>query len=152
MSMAVYCQLNQQTRSFSTVMASELVESVSKHQIRLGIGRWAGRGGAGRLNPCRETKIPGLFMVHFFGSVQMVMVSKNHGYKWFAVMVLTLSRLEHGWFRRNSVCCGPVYGPWLSMRFGVRFTIPGEVCGAVSVRFAFNIFRPEVRHLPCLQL
>ena len=26
--------------------------------------------------------------------------------------------LEHGWFRRNSVCCGPVYGPWLSLRFG----------------------------------
>ena len=53
-----------------------------------------------------------------FCSVQMVMVSRNHGYKWFAVMVFTLSRLEHGWFRRNSVCCGPVYGPWLSLRFG----------------------------------
>ena len=60
----------------------------------------------------------GLFTVHFFGSVQMVMVSKNHGYKWFAVMVFTLSRLEHGWFRKNSVCCGPAYGPWLSLRFG----------------------------------
>ena len=46
------------------------------------------------------------------------MVSKNHGYKWFAVMVFTLSRLEHGWFRRNSVCCSPVYGLWLSLRFG----------------------------------
>ena len=55
-------------------------------------------------------KRPGLFTVHFFGSVQMVMVSKNHGYKWFAVMVFTLSRLEHGWFRKNSVCYGPVYG------------------------------------------
>ena len=30
----------------------------------------------------------------------------------------TLARLEHGWFRRNSVCCGPVYGPSLSLRFG----------------------------------
>ena len=54
--------------------------------------------------------LSGLFTVHFFGSVQMVMVSKNHGYKWFAVMVFTLSRLEHGWFRKNSVCYGPVYG------------------------------------------
>ena len=59
-----------------------------------------------------------LFTVHFFGSVQMVIVSKYHAYKWFAVMVFTLSRLEHGWFRRNSVCCGPVHGPWLSLRFG----------------------------------
>ena len=64
------------------------------------------------------SKFPGLFTVHFFGSVQMVMVSKNHGYKWFAVMDFTLSRLEHGWFRENSVCCGPVHGPWLSLRFG----------------------------------
>ena len=60
----------------------------------------------------------GLFPVHFFGSVQMVMVSNNHGYKWLAVIVFTSSRLEHGWFRRNSVCCGPVYGPWLGLRLG----------------------------------
>ena len=66
----------------------------------------------------RSLFLPGLFTVHFFGTVQMVMVSKNHGYKWFAVMVFTLSRLEHGLFRRNSVCCGPVYGPWLGLRFG----------------------------------
>ena len=46
------------------------------------------------------------------------MVSKNHGYKWFAVMVFTLSRLEHGRLRRNLVCCGPVYGRWLSLRLG----------------------------------
>ena len=46
------------------------------------------------------------------------MVSSNHGCKWFAVMVFTLSLLEHGWFRRNSLCFGPVYGPWLSLRFG----------------------------------
>ena len=60
----------------------------------------------------------GLFTVHFFCSVQMVMASKNHGYKWFAVMVMTLSRVEYGRFRRNSVCCGPVHGPWLSPRYG----------------------------------
>ena len=65
----------------------------------------------------RVRKKSRLFTVHFFSSVQLVMVSKNHGYKWSAVMVFTLSRLEHGWFRRNSVCCGPVYGPWLSLRF-----------------------------------
>ena len=35
-----------------------------------------------------------LFTVHFFCSVQMVMVSKNHGFKRFAVMVFTLSRLK----------------------------------------------------------
>ena len=61
--------------------------------------------------PRLPSKYPGLFTVHVvFGSVQMVMVSKNHGYKWLAVMVFTLSRLEHGWFRKNSVCYGPVYG------------------------------------------
>ena len=64
------------------------------------------------------SNLSGLFTVHFFGSLQIVMVSKNHGCKWFVVMIFTLSRLEHGWFRRNSVCCGPVYGPWLSPRFG----------------------------------
>ena len=59
-----------------------------------------------------------LFTVAFFCWVHMVMVSKNHGYKWFAVMVFTLSRLEYERFRTNSVCCGPVYCPWLSLRFG----------------------------------
>ena len=34
-------------------------EPVSKHQIRPGDGRWAGRRGVGRLNPRRETKIQG---------------------------------------------------------------------------------------------
>ena len=48
-----------------------------------------------------EGKFSGLFTVHFFGSVQMVKVSKNHGYKWFTVMVFTLSRLDYRWFRRN---------------------------------------------------
>ena len=32
---------------------------MSKHQIRSGDGRWAGRRGVGRLNPRRETKIQG---------------------------------------------------------------------------------------------
>ena len=69
---------------------------------------------------CRKhgSKFPRLFTVHFFCLLEMVTFSRNLGYKWFAVMVFTLSRLEHGWFRRNSVCCGPVYGPWLSLRFG----------------------------------
>ena len=26
--------------------------------------------------------------------------------------------VENRRFRRNSVCCGPVYGPWLCLRFG----------------------------------
>ena len=26
--------------------------------------------------------------------------------------------VKNGRFRRNSVCCGPVYGSWLSLRFG----------------------------------
>ena len=34
-------------------------EPVSKHQIRSGDGRWAGRRGVGRLNPRRETIIQG---------------------------------------------------------------------------------------------
>ena len=32
---------------------------MSKHQIRPGDGRWMGRRGVGRLNPCREKKIQG---------------------------------------------------------------------------------------------
>ena len=38
----------------------------------------------------------GLTTVYFFCLVQMVMVSKNHGFKWFAVvvMVFALSRLK----------------------------------------------------------
>ena len=34
-------------------------EPVSKHQIRSGNGRWAGRSGVGRMNPRRETKVQG---------------------------------------------------------------------------------------------
>ena len=70
----------------------------------------------------------GLFTVHFFVSVQMVTVSKNHGYKWFAVIVFKLSRLEHGWLRKNSVCCGVRFirsmiksAVWL--RCGLRFQV-----------------------------
>ena len=70
MSLAVHCQLNPQARPFAlTVVAPKRAyrrgkreggeEPVSKHQIHSGNGRWAGRRGAGRLNPCRETKIQG---------------------------------------------------------------------------------------------
>ena len=56
MASAVHCQLNPQVRPFvPMVMASKLAyrrrkreggeEPVSKHQIRSGDGRWAGRGG-----------------------------------------------------------------------------------------------------------
>ena len=38
--------------------------------------------------------LSGLFTVNLFCSVQMVMVSKNHGFKWFAVVVFTLPRLK----------------------------------------------------------
>ena len=34
-------------------------ESVNKHQIRSGDGKWEGRRGVGRLNPRRETKTKG---------------------------------------------------------------------------------------------
>ena len=67
MALAVHCQLNPQVRPFvPTVMAPNLAcrrgkregeeESVSKHQIRSGDGRWEGRRGVGRLNPRRKTK------------------------------------------------------------------------------------------------
>ena len=70
MSLAAYCQLNQQTRPFvPTVMDPELAchretrergeYPVSKRQICSGNGRWAGRRGVGRVNPRRETKIQG---------------------------------------------------------------------------------------------
>ena len=80
MASAVHCQLNPQVRLFvPTAMASKLAystvqystvqhrrgkreegeEPVSKHQIRPGDGRWTGRRGVGRLNPCRESKIQG---------------------------------------------------------------------------------------------
>ena len=81
MASAVHCQLNPQVRLFvPTAMTSKLAystvqqystvqhrrgkreegeESVSKHQIRPGDGRWTGRRGVGRLNPRRENKIQG---------------------------------------------------------------------------------------------
>ena len=69
MSLAVYCQLNQQNRSFvPTVMTPELTyhrgkwdrgeEPVSEHQIRSANGR-VERCRVGRLSPRRETKIQG---------------------------------------------------------------------------------------------
>ena len=68
MASAVHCQLNPQVRPFlPRVMAPKLAyrrgkreggeEPVSKHQIRSGDGRWAGRRGVRRLNPRHETKI-----------------------------------------------------------------------------------------------
>ena len=70
MASAVHCQLNPPVRPFvPTDMAPKLAyrrgtreggeEPVSKHQIRSGNGRWAGRSGVGLLNPRRETKIQG---------------------------------------------------------------------------------------------
>ena len=69
MSLAVYCQLNQQSRPFvPTVMTPELAyhrgkrereeEPVNEHQIRSANGR-VGRCGVGRLSPRRETKVQG---------------------------------------------------------------------------------------------
>ena len=52
----------------------------------------------------------------------MVAVYKNHGFKWFAVMVFTLSRLK-------TDACGET-------RFAAgRFTVPEKVCGFITVRF-----------------
>ena len=70
MASTVHCQLNPQGRPFvPTVMALKLAyrrgkrkggeEPVSKHQLRSGDGRWAGRRRVGLLNPRRETKIQG---------------------------------------------------------------------------------------------
>ena len=70
MALDVLCQLNPQVRPFvPTVMAPKLAcrrgkreggeESVSKHQIRSGDGRWKGRRGVGQLNPRREIKTKG---------------------------------------------------------------------------------------------
>ena len=70
MSLAVHCKLNSQAGPFvPATMASKLAyrrgkreegeESVSKHQIRFGNGRWAERRGVEWLNPRRETKIQG---------------------------------------------------------------------------------------------
>ena len=70
MASAVHCQLNPQVRPFvPTAIIPNLAyrrgkredgeEPVSKHQIRLGDGRWTGRRGVVRLNPRRENKTQG---------------------------------------------------------------------------------------------
>ena len=70
MASAVDCQLNPQVRPFvPTAMAPKLSyrrgkrergeDPASKHQIRFGNGRWAGRRGVRRLNPRREIKLHG---------------------------------------------------------------------------------------------
>ena len=70
MASAVHCQSNPQVRPFvPTAMIPKLAyrrgkreggeEPLSKQQIRPGDGRWTGRGGVGRLNPRRESKIQG---------------------------------------------------------------------------------------------
>ena len=69
------------------------------------------RGQLNREN-CGAFKFAGLFTVHFFCSVQMVMVSKNHVFKWFAVMVFTLSRLKMEGFGETRFAA-------------VGFTVPG---------------------------
>ena len=67
MASVVQCQLNPQVRPFvPTAMTPKLAyrrgkwekgeEPASKHQIRPGDGRWAGRRGVGRLNQRRENK------------------------------------------------------------------------------------------------
>ena len=81
---------------------------------------------------CRKTGLPEnsfRFAIIFsralhgtlFCSVQMVMVSKNHGFKLFAVMVFPLSRLK-------------MYGSGESWIAAIRFTAHGPVCGLVTVR------------------
>ena len=67
-----------------------------------------------------ESFFPGLLTAHFFCLVQ-VTVPKNHGFKLFAVMVFTLSRLkidDSGETRFDAV----------------RFTVPGQVGGFVTIR------------------
>ena len=67
---AVHWQLNPQVRPFvPTAMTPKLAyrrgkreegeESVSKHEIRPGDGRWTRRRGVGRLNPRGEYKVQG---------------------------------------------------------------------------------------------
>ena len=81
--------------------------------------------------------------------VQMV---RGYGFHMIAV--------ENGRFWRNSVCCGPVYDSCSSLWFGYgpvyddsRLSLRvsfGPVC--TQHFFSFNIFLPELRHLPCLPL
>ena len=74
-------------------------------------------------------KIPGLFMVHFFlfgtdgYDFQEPRVQMVRGYGFHVIIAV-----GNGWFRRNSVCCGPVYGPWLSLRFGYGLVYDSRLC------------------------
>ena len=58
------------------------------------------------------------------------MISKNRGFTWFAVMVLSIFAVEDGMVytvpEKNSVRCSPVY------------TVPGEACGWGAIRLALN--------------
>ena len=54
---------------------------MSKHQIRSGDGRWAGRRAVGRLNPRRETKIQGMNGDRERGEVEK---SQRRGNYWHA--------------------------------------------------------------------
>ena len=64
----------------------------------------------------------GLFTVHVVGSVQMVTVSYNPGFKWFAFMVYTLLRLKTD-------------GSEEARFAAIRFTVPDQICGLITVRF-----------------
>ena len=59
-------------------------------------------------------KKSGLVTVYCFCSVQMVTVSKNHMFKWFVVMVFTLSWLKMDGSRETRFAA-------------VWFTVPGQV-------------------------
>ena len=63
--------------------------------------------------------------MHFFYSVQMNTVSKNRGFKWFTVLVSSLSRLKMD---------GSV-----ELRFDVvRFTVSGKFYDLGAVQYALN--------------
>ena len=66
----------------------------------------------------KQENVSGSSRYTFLVRYRWLWFPRTTGANGFAVMVFTLSRLEHGRFRRNSVCCGPVYGPWLRLRFG----------------------------------
>ena len=97
---------------------------------------------------------PGLFTVHFFGSVQMVMVSENHGCKW----------IPGNGFHIIAVGTWTVPEKLGLLRFGLRSLVKSAVRLRSGLRFQVkpasrfrsglhsNIFLTELQHLPCLQL